>query len=930
MAACDDDADAVEAVTNRSTREMQWELDQLSKRLRALERRASSSRSSLTPTGENSPTSPSAAAVRAWEDGFPLAPVPAAASLCAHSAEGNEEEVAMLLGLGVPPDVRSYDSRTPLHLAAMHGRVSVCRLLLDAGASCVAVDAAGRTPAALALQAAHPIATLEVCPLLAEAFKKERGNRAMTPPIVASVSSAAPAAESSPTPGGQMGDNGDEEASHLPQPDETPMTSGHCRFREPRTVLPSPLYTQDAELPSLGRSQADGLLSPSKRRQASRADGPGQDWVVGAAVRLAPLGQVQRQPATVLDVAEGFVTVRFEDEELGEQQIPVECWEPDVFGDRAADWRPPLKETRHWHSDPNGLVLVMVGLPGRGKTYIARRLCRWLNWMGIRCSIFNVGKYRRLVTQRASEQTSSFFDPADKGASLERERLAAMACHDLAEFMLEYPGSVGILDATNSTEERRANLLKAFSDVLPPHRIVFVESVCTDQDVIEANILRAKLGNDDYKGCDAAFVLRDFKERISQYEKVYEPLRQETDEGRSWIQLRDVSGQGNSGGKVMINRISGTLPVKLLFFLLNLHTSSVPVYLCRAGEGVHLKQGRLSGASSDLTDKGRRFAAALRQFFNLPDHRHPHMKVMTSTQRRAVKTAKWFTGQERFDVLQYQSLDDMNAGECEGLTLQQIREQFPELWRKRQEDKYNYGWPRGESYADVNARLEPVILDLHKAESPTLVIAHLHTIRGLYAYLAELLPEYCVDIDVGLEQVIEFKYAKHELQVNVYDLSFATDGTPQEFQSEADPLDSQKDWIMAEPAAPPPSLPPPHLRFLRGEKAFRQASSTGGGGSGAGAGPTKTHAPEELRGAMDAQEVWRGLQGAVAGARERVSPQLAALVMPGSGSVGPRRSPPSPPLPLPPVAAGAPRADFAPVRQPPAAFADAPRAEASR
>jgi hypothetical protein len=29
-------------------------------------------------------------------------------------------------------------------------------------------------------------------------------------------------------------------------------------------------------------------------------------------------------------------------------------------------------------------VIVMVGLPARGKTYISRKLCRYLNWIGIK------------------------------------------------------------------------------------------------------------------------------------------------------------------------------------------------------------------------------------------------------------------------------------------------------------------------------------------------------------------------------------------------------------------------------------------------------------------------------------------------------------------------------------------------------------------
>lgn len=43
-------------------------------------------------------------------------------------------------------------------------------------------------------------------------------------------------------------------------------------------------------------------------------------------------------------------------------------------------------------------VICMVGLPARGKTYIAKKLSRYLNWIGITTKVFNVGEYRRRAT----------------------------------------------------------------------------------------------------------------------------------------------------------------------------------------------------------------------------------------------------------------------------------------------------------------------------------------------------------------------------------------------------------------------------------------------------------------------------------------------------------------------------------------------------
>ncbi len=44
------------------------------------------------------------------------------------------------------------------------------------------------------------------------------------------------------------------------------------------------------------------------------------------------------------------------------------------------------------------LVFVMVGLPARGKSYLARKIMRYLKWVGIQTKLLNVGNYRRYST----------------------------------------------------------------------------------------------------------------------------------------------------------------------------------------------------------------------------------------------------------------------------------------------------------------------------------------------------------------------------------------------------------------------------------------------------------------------------------------------------------------------------------------------------
>ncbi|PIO32829.1 hypothetical protein AB205_0221600 [Aquarana catesbeiana] len=54
-------------------------------------------------------------------------------------------------------------------------------------------------------------------------------------------------------------------------------------------------------------------------------------------------------------------------------------------------------------------VIVMVGLPARGKTYISKKLTRYLNWIGVPTKVFNVGQYRRDLVKSFS--SFEFFLP---------------------------------------------------------------------------------------------------------------------------------------------------------------------------------------------------------------------------------------------------------------------------------------------------------------------------------------------------------------------------------------------------------------------------------------------------------------------------------------------------------------------------------------
>lgn len=89
-----------------------------------------------------------------------------------------------------------------------------------------------------------------------------------------------------------------------------------------------------------------------------------------------------------------------------------------------------------------------------------------------------------LPSADAMEQSAQFFDPKNAKASQLREQVALQTLDELLDFLLLEGGSVGILDATNSTVERRKILFNAIKDREPKLGILFIESVCEDEKVI--------------------------------------------------------------------------------------------------------------------------------------------------------------------------------------------------------------------------------------------------------------------------------------------------------------------------------------------------------------------------------------------------------------------------------------------------------------
>jgi len=402
------------------------------------------------------------------------------------------------------------------------------------------------------------------------------------------------------------------------------------------------------------------------------------------------------------------------------------------------------------------LVIVMVGLPARGKTHMARCLERYLNWLGFTARVFNVGEYRRKLL--GATQPATFFDPSNPDGARARWELALECLRDMTNW-LDEGGLVGIYDATNSTRDRREVVrTRLEADGV---RVLFLESICDDATIVEKNILETKARSPDYRFVDAEAAVADFKERIQNYCAVHETVLDE--EACSYIKIINV------GSKIILNGITGYVQGKIVSYLTNAHIMPRAIYLSRHGESEWNVTGQLGG-DPNLTPRGRRYAHALNAFIMEETKQYADSQPWSEDDDDAPPTVEgalplvWTSQLRRTRQtvahiptinMCWRALNEIDAGVCEGLTYASVAESMPDVAAARKADKLRYRYPGGESYVDVLTRLEPVILELERQRGPVLIVAHNAVIRGIYAYLMNKTQAGCPSIDIPLHTVFK-------------------------------------------------------------------------------------------------------------------------------------------------------------------------------
>uniref|UniRef100_A0A4W3K145 6-phosphofructo-2-kinase/fructose-2,6-biphosphatase 4b n=1 Tax=Callorhinchus milii TaxID=7868 RepID=A0A4W3K145_CALMI len=349
----------------------------------------------------------------------------------------------------------------------------------------------------------------------------------------------------------------------------------------------------------------------------------------------------------------------------------------------------------HMTNSPS--LIVMVGLPARGKTYISKKLTRYFNWIGVPTKAFNVGQYRRDLVK--TYKSFEFFLPDNQEGLKIRRQCASLALNDVKKYLNEEGGQVAVFDATNTTRERREYIIN-FAEQ-NGYKVFFVESVCEDPEVIETNIVVSR-----------TLVAITVSQSIAAF-KI----------DLSFIKIMDV------GRRYLVNHVLDHIQSKIVYYLMNIHITPRSIYLCRHGESDLNLKGRIGG-DSGLSLRGKQFAKSLGKFIQEQNIRD--LKVWTSQMKRTIQTAEALG----VPYEQWKALNEIDAGVCEEMMYEEIQEHYPSEFALRDQDKYRYRYPKGESYEDLVQRLEPVIMELERQEN-VLVICHQAVMRCLLAYFLD-------------------------------------------------------------------------------------------------------------------------------------------------------------------------------------------------
>jgi 6-phosphofructo-2-kinase/fructose-2,6-biphosphatase 2 len=405
-------------------------------------------------------------------------------------------------------------------------------------------------------------------------------------------------------------------------------------------------------------------------------------------------------------------------------------------------------------SNPINLCVVIVGLPARGKSFISQKIVRYLSWLSIPTESFNCSANLLKILQESNMNSNDLFGSNYSSDNEILQRTRKITLNQILDWFDKNITNCGvaIYDGINATKHEREIIDKTLNS----HNIntVFLESYCDDESIINLNIRDIETTSPEYSTSKSLQdTINSVSNKIEFYQNAYETLTTSQESDLSFIKLINFSSQ------IVLNQIDSYLKSRIVYYIMNLHVKNRYIWLSRHGESQYNLEGKIGGDAS-LSERGEKYAYKLVELVNKYIPNHDKLEVWTSTLTRTQQTAQFLPYPQK----QWKALDELDAGSCDGLTYDEIAEQFPEDFKARDDNKFEYRYPGGESYRDVITRLEPIIMALENQEN-VLVITHQAVLRCIYAYFMNVHQEESPWMSIPLHTLIRLEIKAYGTQV---------------------------------------------------------------------------------------------------------------------------------------------------------------------
>jgi len=98
------------------------------------------------------------------------------------------------------------------------------------------------------------------------------------------------------------------------------------------------------------------------------------------------------------------------------------------------------------------LIILVCGLPARGKSFLSRKIAKFLKWSGFETKVFSIGQFRRDLIDKKFD--IRFFNNTNQKCLKLRDDCIIRAVDDMFTYLLN-KGKIAIIDGTNTRISRR-------------------------------------------------------------------------------------------------------------------------------------------------------------------------------------------------------------------------------------------------------------------------------------------------------------------------------------------------------------------------------------------------------------------------------------------------------------------------------------------